>query len=62
MTDPDCAPESVKYVSTFRTGSHARDGILLLGKTLLVYFLFLGFIACLNLPIPKNEIRVATNA
>ena len=28
LTDPDCAPESAKSVSTSRTGSHAREGIV----------------------------------
>ena len=30
LTDPDCAPDSAKYVSTSRTGSHARYGIVTL--------------------------------
>ena len=34
LTDPDCAPESAKTVSTSRNGSHACDGVLLLGKFL----------------------------
>ena len=36
MTDPDCAPESAKSVSTSRTGSHGRDGVLTLRETLLL--------------------------
>ena len=28
LTDPDCAPESAKPVSTSRTGSHARGGVI----------------------------------
>ena len=30
MTDPDCAPESAKSVSTSRTGSHVRGGVIYL--------------------------------
>ena len=30
LTDPDCAPESVKSVSTSRSGSHVRDRIVTL--------------------------------
>ena len=46
--DRDCALESTKSVSTFRTGSYARDAVVTLRN------LFLGFIACLNLPIPHE--------
>ena len=28
LTDPGCAPESVKSVSTSRTSSYARDGVV----------------------------------
>ena len=43
LTDPDCAPEFATSVSTPGTGSHVRDRVVTL------YYLFLGFIACLNL-------------
>ena len=52
LTDPDCATESAKSVSTSMTGSHARDWVINLREYL--YYLFLGFIAWLNLPIPHK--------
>ena len=62
LTDPGCAPESAKSVSTSRTGSHARDGVVTPRENPSKYYHFLGFIAWLNLPIPHDELRVATNA
>ena len=47
LTDPDCALESAKSVSTW-TGSHARDGVI----NLILFFPW--FIAWLNLPIPHE--------
>ena len=51
LTDPDRAPEPAKSVSTSRTGSHARYGVVTLWKTPST---ILGFIACLILPIPHE--------
>ena len=61
LTDPDCATESAKSVSTSRTGSHARDGVINLGEdpsTISSLVLLLGLIS----RYPTNELRVATNA
>ena len=51
VTDLDCVPESAKSVSTSRTGSPARDRVVTQSENPSTY-LFLGFIACLNLRIP----------
>ena len=47
LTDPDCAPESDKSVSTSRTGSNvcALRGSYSRGKSF--FYFFLGFIAVL---------------
>ena len=61
LTDPDCAIESVKFVSTSRTSSHARDGVFNIrenSSTISSFVLLLGLISRL----PTNELRVATNA
>ena len=61
LTDPDCAPESAKSVSTSRTGSHACDGVINLRgnpSTISSLVLLLGLIS----RFPTNELRVATNA
>ena len=61
MTDPDCATESAKSVSTSRTGSHARDRVINLGEnpsTISSLVLLLGLIS----QLPTNELRVAKNA
>ena len=57
MTDPDCAPESAKFVSTSRTGSNvcAWWGSYSKGKSF--NYLFLGFIACLNIPITNEWVE-----
>ena len=34
LTDPYCAPESARSVSTSWTGSHARDGVVTLRENL----------------------------
>ena len=59
LTDPDCAPESAKSVSTSRTGSHARGGVINLREnpsTISSLVLLLGLIS----RFPTNELRVAT--
>ena len=61
LTDPDCAPESAKSVSTSRTGSHARGGVINLREnpsTISSLVLLLGLIP----RFPTNELRVATIA
>ena len=61
LTDPDCATESAKSVSTSRTGSHARDGVINLRENpsnISSLVLLLGLIS----RFPTNELRVATNA
>ena len=61
LTDPDCAPESAKSVSTSRTGSHARGGVINLRENPSPIFslvLLFGLIS----RFPRNELRVATNA
>ena len=61
LTDPDCATDSAKSVSTSRTGSHVRDGILNLREnpsTISFLVLLLGLIS----KFPTNELRRATNA
>ena len=61
LTDPDCAPESAKSVSTSRTGSHARGGVINLREnpsTISFLVLLLGLIS----QFPTNELRVAANA
>ena len=61
LTDPDCAPESAKSVSTYRTGSHARGGVINLREnpsTISSLVLLLGLIS----PFPTNELRVASIA
>ena len=49
LTDLDFVPESAKSVSTSRTGSHARGGVVNLMLVLVPRF-------------PKNELRIASNA
>ena len=53
LTDPDCAPESAKSVSTSRTSTWFawRDSY---SKGKPYYYLLLGFIACLKFPIPHE--------
>ena len=61
LTDPDCALESAKSVSTSRTGSHARGGVINLREnpsTVSSLVLLLGLIS----RFPTNELRVATIA
>ena len=61
LTDPDCAPESAKSVSTSRTGSHARGGVISLREnlsTISSLVLLHGLIS----RFPTNELRVATIA
>ena len=61
LTDPDCAPESAKSVSTSRTGSHARGGVINLREnpsTISSLVLLLGLIPRFS----TNELRVATIA
>ena len=60
-TDPDCATESAKSVSTSRTGLHASYGVINLREnpsTISSLVLLLGLIS----RFPTNELRVATNA
>ena len=56
MTDPDCAPESAKSVSTSRTAHMRETGKNPSAISSLV--LLLGLIS----RFPTNELRVATNA
>ena len=61
LTDPDCAPESAKSVSTSRTCSHAHDGVVTLSENpspISSLVLLLGLIS----PFPTNELRVAKSA
>ena len=61
LTDPDCAPESAKSVSTSRTDSNARGRVINLREnpsTISSLLLLLGLIS----RFPTNELRVATNA
>ena len=61
LTDPDCTTESAKSVSTSRTGSHARGGVINLGEnpySISSLVLLLGLIS----QFPTNELRVATIA
>ena len=61
LTDPDCAPESAKSVSTSRTGSNARGGVIKFSEnpsTISSLVLLLGLIS----RFPTNELRVATIA
>ena len=61
LTDPDCAPESAKSVSTSRTGSHARGRVINLREnpsTISSLVLLLGLIS----RFPTNELRVDTIA
>ena len=44
LTDPDCAPEPAKSVSTSKPGSHVRGGVVTLREKPF-YYLFHGFIA-----------------
>ena len=53
LTDSDCAPESAKSVSTSRTGSHARGGVINLRENPSTIS-SIWFIAWLNLPIPHE--------
>ena len=46
-TDPECAPESAKSVSTSRTGSHRRGS----------YYLFLGFIGIYTDMVYSKELE-----
>ena len=58
LNDPDCAPESAKSVSTSRTGSHARGGVINPREnpsTIASLVLLLGLIS----RFPTNELRVA---
>ena len=59
LTDPDCVPESDKSVSTSRTSSHARDGVVTLRETPSIFPLVLLLVLISRLP--TNELRVATN-
>ena len=60
LTDPDCTPESVKSVSTSRTGSHAPDGVFTLWKNPSTISSF-ALLFVLTFRFPTNELRVATN-
>ena len=58
LSDPDCAPESAKSVSTSRTDSHARGGVINLRENpaaISSLVLLLGLIS----RFPTNELRVA---
>ena len=52
LTAPNWATESAKSVSTSITSSHARDGVINHRENP----------STISLPIPTNELRVATNA
>ena len=61
LADPNCATQSAKSVSTSRTGSHAREGVIHLREnlsTISSLVLLLGLIS----QFPTNELKVATNA
>ena len=61
LIDPYCAPEFAKPVSTSRTGSHARGGVINLREspsTISSLVLLLGLISRFS----TNELRVATIA
>ena len=53
LTDPDCAPESAKSVSTSRTAHMHLTEYLILGKILLLSLTWF-YHAWLNLPIPHE--------
>ena len=58
LTDPDCAPESAKSVSTSWTGSRLSGGVINLREnpsTISSLVLLLGLIS----RFPANELRVA---
>ena len=57
LNDPDCAPESAKSVSTSRTGSNVCAWRGSYSKAKSFYYLFLGFIACLNLPFTHEWVK-----
>ena len=60
LTDPDCAPESAKSVSTSRT-AYMREYVINLREnpsTISSLVLLFGLIS----RFPTNELRVATNA
>ena len=61
LTDPYCGTESAKSISTSRTSSHARDGVINLRgnpSPISSLVLLLGLIS----RFPTNELRVATIA
>ena len=61
LTNPDCAIESAKSVSTSRTSSHTRDRVVTLRENpSTIYSLVLLLVLISRLP--TNELRVATNA
>ena len=61
MTDPDCAPESVKSVSTSTTGSHAYDGVVTLRENPSTFSSLVVLLVLIS-RFHTNELRVATNA
>ena len=61
LTDNDCALDSAKSVSSSRTGSHGRDGVVIFGKTLLLFLLCFSLLVLIS-RFPTNELRVVTNA
>ena len=61
LNDPDCAPESAKSVSTSRTGSHARDGVVTLRENPFTISSLVSLFVLIS-QVPMNEIRVPRNA
>ena len=61
MTDPDCAPELAKSVSTSRTGSHARDRVVTRRENPSTISSIVQLLVLIS-RFPKNELRVATDA
>ena len=61
LTDPNCAPESAKSVSTSWTGSHAGDGVVTLRENLSTISSWV-LLLVISSRLPMNELRVATNA
>ena len=61
LTDPYCAPKSAKSVSTSRTGSHARGGVVTRRENLSSISSLVLLLVLIS-RLPMNELRVATNA
>ena len=61
LTDPDCALECAKSVSTSSTGPHARGGVVILRETPSTISSLVVLLVLIS-RFPANELRVATSA